>query len=186
MTRTLGSGPGGLYQLQAAIAAVHDEAPSAERTDWPRILALYDVLEGVSPGPMVTLNRAVALAMVDGPRPGSRSSGRSTTTNGWPTRTAWTPSVLTCSSSPATSPPPARRTCGGAPDGQPAGAALPLAPRGTSRIGPNAGRSAAGTTARAGGWPPGPPIATTGFGAYAASSWPRTAPPANAPLCTFT
>jgi RNA polymerase sigma factor (sigma-70 family) len=70
VTRTLGSGPGGPYQLQAAIAAVHDEAPSAERTDWPQILALYDVLEGVSPGPMVTLNRAVALARVDGPRAG--------------------------------------------------------------------------------------------------------------------
>jgi RNA polymerase sigma factor (sigma-70 family) len=68
--RTLGSGAVGPYQLQAAIAAVHDEAPSAERTDWPQILALYDVLERVSPGPMVTLNRAVALAMVDGPRAG--------------------------------------------------------------------------------------------------------------------
>ncbi|HEU4355241.1 MAG TPA: DUF6596 domain-containing protein [Actinomycetota bacterium] len=70
VTRTLGAGPVGPYQLQAAIAAVHDEAPSAEATDWPQILALYDVLERISPGPMVTLNRAVALAMVDGPRAG--------------------------------------------------------------------------------------------------------------------
>ncbi|HEU4527080.1 MAG TPA: DUF6596 domain-containing protein [Actinomycetota bacterium] len=70
VTRTLGSGPVGPYQLQAAIAAVHDEAPSADRIDWPQILALYDVLERVSPGPMVTLNRAVALAMVEGPRAG--------------------------------------------------------------------------------------------------------------------
>jgi predicted RNA polymerase sigma factor len=70
VTRTLGTGPLGPYQLQAAIAAVHDEAPSAEETDWPQILALYDVLARVSPGPMVTLNRAVALAMVDGPRAG--------------------------------------------------------------------------------------------------------------------
>ena len=70
VTRTLGSGPVGPYQLQAAIAAVHDEAPSADRTDWPQILALYDVLERVSPGPMVTLSRAVALAMVEGPRAG--------------------------------------------------------------------------------------------------------------------
>ena len=60
----------GPYQLQAAIAAVHDEAPSAEETDWPQILALYEVLEQVSPGPVVTLNRAVAVAMVHGPRAG--------------------------------------------------------------------------------------------------------------------
>ena len=70
ITRTLGTAPLGPYQLQAAIAAVHDEAPSAEETDWPQILALYEVLETVSPGPVVTLNRAVALAMVDGPRAG--------------------------------------------------------------------------------------------------------------------
>jgi predicted RNA polymerase sigma factor len=56
--------------LQAAIAAVHDEAASAEETDWPQILALYSVLEQISPGPVVTLNRAVAVAMVDGPRAG--------------------------------------------------------------------------------------------------------------------
>jgi predicted RNA polymerase sigma factor len=67
---TLGRGPVGPYQLQAAIAAIHDEAPSADETDWPQILALYDVLEQVSPGPVVTLNRAVAVAMVDGPRAG--------------------------------------------------------------------------------------------------------------------
>jgi RNA polymerase sigma factor (sigma-70 family) len=70
VTRTLGTGPVGPYQLQAAIAAVHDEAKSGEDTDWPQILALYDVLEQVSPGPVVTLNRAVAVAMVDGPRAG--------------------------------------------------------------------------------------------------------------------
>ncbi|HEV8563606.1 MAG TPA: DUF6596 domain-containing protein [Actinomycetota bacterium] len=70
VARTLGTAPIGPYQLQAAIAAVHDEAPSAEETDWPQILALYDVLEQVSPGPIVTLNRAVAVAMVNGPRAG--------------------------------------------------------------------------------------------------------------------
>jgi RNA polymerase sigma factor (sigma-70 family) len=70
LTRTLGSGPAGPYQLQAAIAAVHDEAASAKETDWPQILALYSVLEHVSPGPVVTLNRAVALAMVEGPAAG--------------------------------------------------------------------------------------------------------------------
>ncbi len=70
LSRTLGRGPVGPYQLQAAIAAVHDEAPNAEETDWPQIVALYGVLEHVSPGPVVTLNRAVALAMVEGPHAG--------------------------------------------------------------------------------------------------------------------
>jgi RNA polymerase sigma factor (sigma-70 family) len=70
VSRTLGTAPVGPYQLQAAIAAVHDEAPTAEETDWPQILALYNVLQEVSPGPVVTLNRAVAVAMVDGPRAG--------------------------------------------------------------------------------------------------------------------
>ena len=67
LTRTLGTGPVGPYQLQAAIAALHDEAPTADATDWPQILALYDVLTTVAPGPVVTLSRAVALAMVHGP-----------------------------------------------------------------------------------------------------------------------
>jgi predicted RNA polymerase sigma factor len=70
LTRTLGTGPVGPYQLQAAIAALHDEAPAAGATDWPQILALYDVLTTVAPGPVVTLSRAVALAHVHGPRAG--------------------------------------------------------------------------------------------------------------------
>jgi RNA polymerase sigma factor (sigma-70 family) len=70
LSRTLGKAAVGPYQLQAAIAAVHDEAATARETDWPQILALYDVLERLSPGPVVTLNRAVAVAMVDGPRAG--------------------------------------------------------------------------------------------------------------------
>ncbi|WP_112264270.1 RNA polymerase sigma factor [Lentzea terrae] len=68
--RTLGTGPVGPYQLQAAIAAVHDEAAAAQDTDWPQILALYDVLAQVAPGPVVTLSRAVAVAEVHGPRAG--------------------------------------------------------------------------------------------------------------------
>ncbi|MBO4139145.1 sigma-70 family RNA polymerase sigma factor, partial [Micromonospora tulbaghiae] len=60
----------GPYQVQAAIAAVHAEAPTAEDTDWRQIVALYRVLERVAPNPMVTLNQAVAVAMVDGPRAG--------------------------------------------------------------------------------------------------------------------
>jgi predicted RNA polymerase sigma factor len=70
LTATLGTGPVGPYQLQAAIAALHDEASTAEETDWPQILALYDILATVTPGPAVTLSRAVALAMVHGPRAG--------------------------------------------------------------------------------------------------------------------
>jgi RNA polymerase sigma factor (sigma-70 family) len=67
---TLARAPIGPYQVQAAIAAIHDEAPRAQDTDWPQILALYDVLERLSPNPMVTLNRAVAVAMVHGPQAG--------------------------------------------------------------------------------------------------------------------
>jgi predicted RNA polymerase sigma factor len=70
LIRTLGTGPVGQYQLQAAIAALHDEAATVEQTDWPQILALYDVLTRVAPGPMITLSRAVALAMVHGPTAG--------------------------------------------------------------------------------------------------------------------
>jgi RNA polymerase sigma factor (sigma-70 family) len=60
----------GPYQLQAAIAAVHAEAPRAEDTDWPQIVGLYQLLEDLAPGPMVTLNRAVAVGMADGPAAG--------------------------------------------------------------------------------------------------------------------
>jgi predicted RNA polymerase sigma factor len=61
--------PIGPYQLQAAIAAVHDEAAHAEDTDWRQILGLYTLLRNIAPGPMVTLNRIVAVAMVHGPHP---------------------------------------------------------------------------------------------------------------------
>jgi RNA polymerase sigma factor (sigma-70 family) len=66
----LRGGSMGAYQLQAAIAAVHDEAARAEDTDWPQILALYTVLERIADNPMVTLNRAIAVAMVQGPAAG--------------------------------------------------------------------------------------------------------------------
>lgn len=58
----------GPYQLQAAIAAVHSEAKTADNTDWPEILGLYDLLTVTAPGPMVSLNRIVAVAMVHGPQ----------------------------------------------------------------------------------------------------------------------
>jgi RNA polymerase sigma factor (sigma-70 family) len=70
VSATLGKGPIGPYQLQAAIAALHDEAATAGATDWPQILALYEVLERVSPGPVVTLNKAVAVGMARGPLAG--------------------------------------------------------------------------------------------------------------------
>jgi RNA polymerase sigma factor (sigma-70 family) len=70
VTATLARAPIGPYQLQAAIAAVHDEAARAEDTDWPQILVLYELLERLAPGPVVTLNHAVALAMVRGPQAG--------------------------------------------------------------------------------------------------------------------
>jgi RNA polymerase sigma factor (sigma-70 family) len=68
ISATLASAPIGPYQLQAAIAAVHDEAVRAEDTDWPQILALYNHLQVLAPGPMVTLNRIVAVSEVHGPR----------------------------------------------------------------------------------------------------------------------
>ena len=70
ITATLARGAVGPYQLQAAIAALHDEAARAEDTDWPQILALYGLLERMTPNPMITLNRAIAAAMVDGPAAG--------------------------------------------------------------------------------------------------------------------
>jgi RNA polymerase sigma factor (sigma-70 family) len=70
LTAALPAGQAGPYQVQAAIAAVHDEADSVGATDWPQILGLYDVLDQLAPGPMVSLNRAVAVAMVTGPAAG--------------------------------------------------------------------------------------------------------------------
>src|ERR1017187_5401304 len=72
ISRTLATAPIGPYQLQAALAAVHDEAARAEHTDWEQILGLYDLLRTLAPGPMVTLNRIVAVAMVHGSKTGLR------------------------------------------------------------------------------------------------------------------
>jgi RNA polymerase sigma factor (sigma-70 family) len=70
LSEALPRGSPGPYQVQAAIAAVHDEAPSVEETDWPQILALYCLLERMSDSPMVLLNQAIAAAMVHGPTAG--------------------------------------------------------------------------------------------------------------------
>jgi predicted RNA polymerase sigma factor len=64
----LARGAIGEYQLQAAIAAVHDDALRAEDTDWPQIVGLYGLLERISGNPLVSLNRAIAIAMVHGPK----------------------------------------------------------------------------------------------------------------------
>jgi RNA polymerase sigma-70 factor, ECF subfamily len=70
LERALSSGQVGPYGLQAAIAAAHAQAPSAEATDWDRIVGLYDLLARADPSPVVELNRAVAVAMRDGPAAG--------------------------------------------------------------------------------------------------------------------
>ncbi len=70
ISETLATAPLGPYQLQAAIAAIHDEAPSTDETDWPQILQLYGLLQQLAPNPMVTINQSVALAMVHGPTAG--------------------------------------------------------------------------------------------------------------------
>ena len=72
LTEALSKGSVGAYQLQAAIAAIHDEAARVEETDWPQILALYDLMKYMSDNPMVMLNHAVATAMVHGPSAGLR------------------------------------------------------------------------------------------------------------------
>jgi RNA polymerase sigma-70 factor (ECF subfamily) len=66
----LRGGPPGQYGVQAAIAALHNEAADVATTDWPQIVALYDVLLALVPSPIVALNRAAAIAMRDGPQAG--------------------------------------------------------------------------------------------------------------------
>jgi predicted RNA polymerase sigma factor len=70
LSAALPKGSIGPYQLQAAIAAVHDEAEHPADTDWPQILALYELLKRMSDNPMVVLNHAIAAAMVHGPKEG--------------------------------------------------------------------------------------------------------------------
>jgi RNA polymerase sigma factor (sigma-70 family) len=80
ITQALASAPIGPYQLQAAIAAVHDEAARFSDTDWDQILGLYELLDRLAPGPMVELNRIVAVAMVHGPQAGLRQLAAAETT----------------------------------------------------------------------------------------------------------
>ena len=80
----------GPYQIQAAINAVHSDAPDAAATDWAQIVALYDQLLVVAPSPVVALNRAVAVAEVDGPAAGAGPGRRAST---WTATTCSTPSA---------------------------------------------------------------------------------------------
>ena len=86
----------GPYALQAAIAAVHDEAADVATTDWPQIVALYDVLAQVAPSPLVELNRAVAVAMRDGPAAGLELLDGLAGDGGWPATTCSPPPAPTC------------------------------------------------------------------------------------------
>jgi RNA polymerase sigma factor (sigma-70 family) len=70
VTDALEQGSPGAYQIQAAIAAIHDEAEDPDDTDWPQILLLYQLLDRLAPNPMATLNRSLALALVEGPQAG--------------------------------------------------------------------------------------------------------------------
>ncbi len=70
VVHALSAGPAGPYALQAAIAAVHAEAPSSAQTDWAQVVGLYDVLQRVAPSPVAELNRAVAVGMAQGPAAG--------------------------------------------------------------------------------------------------------------------
>ncbi len=93
--------------MQAAIAALHDEADRPEDTDWPQILALYDLLEELSGNPMVTLNRAIAAAMVDGPEVGLELL-RAARRRSWTGTTGWTRSVGICTRCAVTTRPPSK------------------------------------------------------------------------------
>jgi predicted RNA polymerase sigma factor len=108
----------GPYQLQAAIAAVHDEAATAGETDWPQILALYGVLARLSDNPMVALNQAIATAMVDGPAAGLKRLDEVAADPRLAATTAWTP----CAASPGKGGDLAARSpaTGARPSGRPA------------------------------------------------------------------
>ena len=110
VTAALSSGSVGAYQLQAAIAALHDEASSSSDTDWPQILALYGLLKRMADNPMVSLNHAMPSRWCTDPRPGWSCSTCWTQTSGSPATIASMPSARTCSSAPAVSTTPSPAT----------------------------------------------------------------------------
>jgi hypothetical protein len=101
ITETMARAPLGPFQIQAAIAAVHAEAALAEDTDWPQVAALSKVLAGIAPGPVVTLNRAVAVAMADGPQAGGITSPPGITSPAAAASTSWLAGLkISCSRPP--------------------------------------------------------------------------------------
>jgi hypothetical protein len=110
VTDTLRWAPVGPYQLQAAIAAVHAEAPRAEDTDWPQVLALYQLLERLAPTRWSPSTTPSPLPWSEAPRPASSCWRPWTATSGWPATTASTRSARTCWRWRATSPRPAPAT----------------------------------------------------------------------------
>ncbi len=112
MVSALTGGAPGPYALQAAIAAVHDEAATVETTDWPQIVGLYDVLRETAPSPVVELNRAVAVAMVDGPDAGFALLDDLAAAGAWTSITCSTPHGAGCSTGSA-----GPRGRGGLPEG---------------------------------------------------------------------
>ena len=134
---------------------MHDEAPRAEDTDWPQILALYDVLKRISDNPMVALNHAVAAAMVHGPAAGLKLMGRSTATSASRVTTGWTRCAATCWSAPAT-PGRFRITGGRGGDGEPAGAELPAHQGGATFRPRSLQRGTLGTFGTLAPWPSAP------------------------------
>ena len=108
---TLAKGRVGPYQLQAAVAALHDEAARHEDTDWAQIAALYGVLMRISDNPMVALNQAIAVAMVEGPAAGlAPFGGARSRTHASPGTIGWTPSAGICTRWPAIAPRRSRTT----------------------------------------------------------------------------
>ena len=132
----------GEYQLQAAIAAIHDEAATAEDTDWPQILALYGLLERMTGNPMVTLSRAIASAMVHGPAAGLTALADLDAASAGPPSHS-TRSGRTCWTWPATPMARSRTTCGppAVPPASPSATTSPPGPRACASGGPDLYRS---------------------------------------------
>ncbi len=146
ITRSMATEEIGPYQLQAAIAAIHDEAKRAEDTDWPQILALYGLLDSITGNPMVKLNHAVAVGMVRGPRAGLELLDTLDADDDSPATTASTRCARTCSRWRASGRRRSSATCArpSSPRAFPSSATSPCVRRGSARS-----RPARSATARA-------------------------------------
>ena len=125
--------PPNSWSVQAAIAAVHDEAPSAKETDWRQVRLLYDELFALTPTPVVALNRAIAISWHEGPKPASTTSKPSPANPAWLASTTGTPPAATHSPDSDAAPPPPRPTGGPAnsPRPRPRSPTSPHAPTST-------------------------------------------------------